>query len=133
MATPASVHAQLLPRGDNQIGFLEMLAVMLMVGTCGDLVAGSALVVFIDNDGVLGTLIKGGRKSPEQNLAAGRFWIWAARTNTAVYLARVESKANIADGPTRGACADLEALGAVRIDPCLPAWTDDVWSIPTVQ
>ena len=71
MATPASVHAQLLPRGDKQIDFLEMLAVMLMVGTFRDLVAGSALVVFIDNDGVQGTLIKGGGKSPEQNATRG--------------------------------------------------------------
>ena len=68
---PQHVCAQLTRRGDNQIGILEMLAVLLLTKTFHNMLTRNAVVIYIDNDGVLGTLLKGGGRAPEQNLCAG--------------------------------------------------------------
>ena len=81
---------------DAQIIFLEMLAVVLLVETFGDLLSGNAVFCFIDNNGVLGSLIKGSCRAPETNMLAGGLWLHAAQHAWVPFWARVESKANIA-------------------------------------
>ena len=54
---PDSIWCSLLPRGDDLIGYQEFLAVALAIGTF--VTPGSMVIVFIDNDGVLGSVIKG--------------------------------------------------------------------------
>ena len=55
---PPAVFDQLLHRQDSQINFLEMLAVLLFVTTFQSIIHGTAAFVFIDNNGVLGSLLK---------------------------------------------------------------------------
>ena len=71
LVVPHSVLEQLLHRGDAQINFLEMLAVVLLVETFVDLLSGSAVFCFIDKNGVLGSLIKGSCKESEANMLEG--------------------------------------------------------------
>ena len=39
------------------------------------LLSGSTATIFVDNDGVLGSLIKGSCKAPEVNIAVDRWWL----------------------------------------------------------
>ena len=45
-----------------------------------------------------------------------------------VAFVRVESKANVADGPTRDFLDVLVALGAVRLPALLPGWLNALWT-----
>ena len=53
-------------------------------------------------------------------MAAGQGW--------GVLVRRVESKANVADGPTRHYLGDLEALAATWSRPRMPHWIGDLKS-----
>ena len=99
---PPAVLDQLLHRQDSQINFLEMLAVLLFVTTFQNIICGTAAFVFIDNNSVLGSLLKGSSSAPEANMLTGRIWLHAAEWSWAPIWARVESAANIADGPKHG-------------------------------
>ena len=92
---------QLSPRVDDQIRTQEMLAVALLIGTFPDILSGSLVRVVIDDDGVRHALQRGTGGAPEVAPLVGILWLHAAETRTVWYAARVESKANIADGPTR--------------------------------
>ena len=45
--------------------------------------------------------MKGGGGGPESNTAVGRLWLELAAASVDLHVARVESGANPADGPTR--------------------------------
>ena len=64
----------------------------------------------------------------ECTLLIGKVWLRLADADCDLCVGRVESKANIADGPTRDYLFDLEALGAVFVSPSLPEWILDVWN-----
>ena len=64
LVVPDSETSQLSHRDDAQINFLEMLAVVLLVETFGDLLSGNAVFCVIDNNGVLGSLVKGSCRAP---------------------------------------------------------------------
>ena len=83
--------------------------------------------MYIDNNGVLGSLIKGSSRSPETNLMVGRVWLHAASWSWAPFWVRVESGANLADGPTRRDLSAVRGLGATRVAPCLPEWMMSLW------
>ena len=104
-----------------------MLAVLLLLATFEDELFGSALLAFIDNDGVLGSILRGSSRAPEVNIAVGHLWLEVAACCIAPYFGRVESKANLADGPTRADMANLQQLGASFVVPRLPKWTDTWW------
>ena len=55
--------------------------------------------------------------------------------NIRVYGARVESKANVADGPSRDFLDVVRAVDAVRRgrEPVLPEWVFDLWSFPVAH
>ena len=57
--TPEHVWCLLLDRGDNQIGFQELLGVLLARGTFSHLLRGALWLASVDNDGVLHALTKG--------------------------------------------------------------------------
>ena len=127
------VMGQLLQRNDNQIGVLEMLAVALLFWTFPVLLSGSAATIFIDNDGVLYSLLKGASRAPEMCIAAGHIWLKSVALETAMWFGRVESKANLADGPTRCDLRVLEELGAFEVESVLPEWMSELWVLPAVS
>ena len=104
----------LLDRNDEQVGFQEALAVFLFIGTFESVCARGRLLGFVDNDGV--------RASLEM--------LDLARRGTAVFLARVETHANIADGSSRARLVLMKRLRATYVEPVLPPWAFGLWSWP---
>ena len=130
MTVPDQVWNQFLPRNDEQIGMQEFLAVPLLFHTFSALIQGSLLLLAVDNQGVLHSLLKGRSGADDINQGVGRHWLDVARMRVAMHVVRVESAANVADGPSRDEFALLRALGATYVPPVLPAWASDLWSVP---
>eukprot|EP00959_Pyramimonas_sp_CCMP1952_P267866 5600565-Pyramimonas_sp.AAC.1 len=67
---------------------------------------------FIDNDGVLHALINGSGRAPELNFGVGMTWLDMASRDISLQLGRVESEANLADGPSRNDLSMMHQLSA---------------------
>ena len=128
MKVPDAIWDQLLDRGDCQIGYQEFLAVVLGYSTFRRKSAMS--IGFIDNDGVLGALMKGSANHPEVNTGIGMLWLDFAVDDVSFFGARVESKANISDEPSRDKFDTLARLGAEYVPPRLPSWAWNLWQWP---
>ena len=128
MRVPRHIWKQLLPRNDDQIGSQEFLAVILGVYSFG--LPSCMLWAFVDNQSVLGSIVKGSCCLAELNPAIGKLWLDCAALNFALVVCRVESKANVADGPTRDFFSLLEELDAVFVNPRLPDWAYNLWNWP---
>jgi hypothetical protein len=128
--TPDCIWDQLLERGDQQIGVQEMLGVALAWGTFRSRLHGALWTAYVDNQGVLGAILKGGSGAPEVNMAVGHLWLDLAACTVGLHVARVESKANVADGPSRDEFSELDRLGATYVEPELPQWAYDLWGMP---
>ena len=126
---PEAIWDLLIPRGDHQIGVQETLAVVLALGTFQGALRGKLVLSFIDNDGVRANIQSGSSRAPETNGLIGSMWLHIASQRIGLYTARVESKANIADGPSRFDFDLMERLGALSVSPVWPPWTDHFWSI----
>ena len=126
--TPHAIWDQLIDRGDHQIGYQEFLAVLL--GYASFRLNDVLMFAFIDNQGVLRSILKGSSRHPEMNMGVGKFWLDMAQFQIACYVGRVESSANIADGPSRNEFELLTALSAVYVPPKLPEWAWQVWDWP---
>ena len=126
--TPQHVWDQLVERSDCQIGFQELLGVILILGTFSSLLTGKLWVGFGDNDGVQYALAQGGGHNPESNMIIGKIWMQLATFDTDLHAARDESEANIADGPTRDSFELLTRIQAKFVEPILPDWLHDIWN-----
>ena len=105
----------------------ELMAIPLALSSFASLLNGSLVTFFIDNNGALCSLIKGSAGAADLNRAIGMIWQGFAKQHVGFYGARVESAANLADGPTRDEFAHLSALGARYMEPSLPEWAYHVW------
>jgi len=130
MLVPPCVWDCFLVRQDNQIGMQELLAVPLALETFKFWLKGTLATIYIDNNGVLGGLIRGSCAAIDLNQAIGQLWLDIAELQVGLHAVRVESKANIADGPTREFLELLSELGATFVEPQLPAWCSDIWTFP---
>ena len=88
------------------------------------------LTCYVDNNGVLGGLLRGSCAAADLNQAIGRIWLDIAKLQVGLYVVRVESRANIADGPTREYLDLLYELDAVFVEPKLPEWCKEMWAFP---
>ena len=129
MKTPNHIWDQLLERGDNQIGFQEMLGVLLTWATFEHILRGCLWTAYCDNDGVLYAVANGGGGGPETHVCVGQLWLEIAAACTDLFVARVESKANIADGPTRDFFNHLHELQSQLVEPKLPNWLMQLWTL----
>ena len=125
---PDSIWNQLLDRSDHQIGYQEFLAVILGLHTFD--IHACLLWSFIDNQGVLSSLVKGSCNNPEINIGIGHFWMTMCNSHIGFCACRVESKANLADGPTREELIWTKRLNAIFVAPRLPQWAYQLWSWP---
>ena len=73
-------------------------------------------------------LVKGSSLGPELNELVGRMWLHLAKEQVAMFCARVESKSNVADEPTRYNLDWVNNLSAMWTDPVWPSWADAVWA-----
>ena len=108
----------------------ELLAVFLAQYTFAKELAGAFWSAYVDNQGVLGALRRSSCTAPDINMMVGRFWLRVAEQRQAFFVSRVESEANVADGPTRDSFDAVRALGGRFVRPVLPDWLLDVWEMP---
>ena len=109
---------------------LEALAVIVGAHVFAMQCREAYLTIFVDNQGVLHSFIGGSSRQPETNLMIAQFWLHMAALGCEVRFVRVESHANIADGPTRSCLTWLEMLGARELSVSWPLWLRDVWAPP---
>jgi len=131
--TPQHLWDQLTPREDSQIGFQELLGIVLLLGTFEQYLAGALWVSFGDNDGITHAIAKGGGHSEESNMTIGKLWLSVASLDIDLHVARVESAANIADGPSRDDLSLVRELQATFVEPILPHWIHDLWHADHVR
>ena len=112
---------------DPNIVMVEAFAAVLLIDQYREMLAGRKLTLYIDADAVLAALVKGYSSREDICELIGVFWNLCAKYSVAVYLERVPTDANPADGPSRGWCGDLEARGAVW-DLSRPS--ADLWTAP---
>ena len=123
--------SELIQRGDNMIGALELLAVLLVAETWKEDISSARWEAYIDNNGVLFSIINASCKAPDINLIVGKFWRSLHVTSTDLTAFRVESKANIADAGSReGDDKDLLSLGAHEVQARLPEFLYQIWEAP---
>ena len=127
---PRSLVSRLIPRNDDQITFLELAGLILALDTFGAHLEGSAWDAYVDNQGVLGAIKKGGSKALDLNCVIGQFWIELAKRNIAMRILRVQSASNIADEPTRGSTAWADRVAATFVTPVIAPWLIDPWCAP---
>ena len=127
---PRSIVRRLLSRSDDQIGYLELAAVVVALSTFEDDIKGQAWTAWIDNQGVVGSLIKGGSRALDLNPIIGQMWMWIARSGIALQTGRVASRSNIADEPTRGSDEWVKLVNAQFYKPVIPGWLTDPWLAP---
>ena len=126
-SVPSALVSQFLPRGDNQIGMLELLAPILALGTWPETFCNVLWTAWIDNQGVLHNLLKGGSLAEDANVLIGRMWMHLASCDSDLFVERVESKSNVADGPTRHDFSDVTRLQASFSKPVWPQWASEIW------
>ena len=127
---PPQIWDMLLDRDDHQIGYQEFLGFVLGYHSFG--ITEAMVTEFIDNDGVLHALINGSGRAPELNFGVGMSWLDMAARDISLHLGRVESKANLADGPSRNDFCMLQGLSAKFVEPTLPCWLLNTWDWQTL-
>ena len=127
---PSYIIEQLLERGDKQIGVAECLALIVFLASFAHLLRGTLLTLYTDNQGVLGSVINGSSTAPEMNAIIGSIWLHVSAHHISLDVYRVESAANIADGPSRSSFELMERLGALEVEAVWPQICMDLWSVP---
>ena len=88
-------------RDDNQIMGLELLAILVGLETFTHKLKGASVRIWTDNAGGELALKKQAGKASDHNALVHLVWTKAAEINAGLYINRVPSCENIADGPTR--------------------------------
>ena len=137
MEAPTQVLDDLVQRNDGMIGVLELLAVLLVLETWKDALQYARWQAYIDNDGVLYSIINASSRASDVNLIVGKLWKSLHTLSTDFTAFRIESKANIGDAPSRlndvEELHDLKHLGAEFANPRLPPFLYTIWAAPTHQ
>ena len=126
---PAWLAEQLNERSDNYIRIAECLAVIIALETWKGLLKNQCVTVYTDNDGVLAAVVKGATTSPEVNLLVAKLWLLVAEFGIGFEAFRVESRANISDGPSRKCFIEVTQLCAMEVIAIWSAWMLDLWRV----
>ena len=73
-------------------------------------------MLFVDNNPALCSLVKGYSPAVDASELIGQFWIDIASLGVGLFVDRVESGSNLADGPSRRDLALLEKLGSRQVE-----------------
>ena len=95
----------------------ELLPAKLALDLWAPRLEGRRVIVFIDNAAAEGALVRGASASEPSAQIVGRFWETATRFTLDVWIARVPSKSNPADGPSRGDWEWTDRWGFARVVP----------------
>ena len=110
---------------EQRINECEALAALLGICAFGHILGGCDILHFIDSAAAEGSLVKGLSKSRTLSAIPGVYWTQVSLRHAAVWIGRVPSKLNIADGPSRGDLSEVSAHGWARAVAWLPdpeAW-----------
>ena len=113
---PHEVVNEWLPK-KTMMGQLEILAAVVAVETWAPEHRERQCLLFIDNDSAAATLVKGFSRKTDSCSLSGDFWLRAAKLATDIYIDRVESKSNIADGPSRLMFQEVWSYGCSYVPP----------------
>ena len=72
-------------------------------------------------------MIHGSATSGDINNITGKIWLDIANLRAGMHIERVESAANIADGPTRDFMVQANRFGAQEVPPVMPQWIEHIW------
>ena len=104
---------------ETYMGQLEILAAPFAFSTWKERLANRSVLLFIDNDAAAASLVKGYSPKGDSAQIVGEFWILVAMLRSHVYIDRVESKSNIADGPSRNDYSLVKSLKGIWSSPKL--------------
>lgn len=99
------------------MGQLEILAGPLAISTWHNLIHRRQLIHFVDNDSAASCLVKGYSQKTDSSALVGTYWLAVSDCQAEPYIDRVESKSNLADGPSRLAFQEVLDLGSKFVSP----------------
>ena len=102
---------------------------VLCLGTWPEVFCHINWTCWVDNQAVLHAILKGSGLSPEANSIIGALWFELALRDVGCFCGRVESLANLADGPTREKLEWVDRLQATWCDPVWPPWAFNFWTL----
>ena len=100
------------------------LAVAIAIRLWKDRVAARQVVSFMDNNAVRDSLISGKASGRVTNRILELVFENETRHCLLMWFARVPSKSNIADDPSRGCFSLLDRLGSTKVDVNIQQWLD---------
>ena len=125
-SSPVSVNTlDALEDRSTQINAIEMIGVVVAIETWAEYVRGNNIILFIDNNTALSACIKGYSKAADISAMAGNMWLAMAKFQVCVYFARVNTKLNPADAPSREEPGFSKQFDAVLVDAKFPAGMED--------
>ena len=101
---------------ENPIYVLEALAVVIALQTFQPFASGRDVIIFLDNDGALGSFIACKTSLPEAEPILQFLVEHLERSFLTLWYERVSSEANIADGPFRNDVSLLAGVDRVSVD-----------------
>ena len=102
------------------MGQLEILAGPAALLTWPDILRNNQVIHFIDNDSAAANLVRGYSPKVDSSALVGEYWLTAAQLGVDIYIDRVESKSNLADGPSRFDLDIMHLYNAHRVQAKLP-------------
>ena len=115
-AVPQEIVDSWYPRA-TYMGQLEALAAPISLSTWKAKLKNRQLLHFIDNDAVASSLVKGYSPKADSTWIINEYWSLAASIGADIYIDRVESKSNLADGPSRFLLHEIQSMGATALTP----------------
>ena len=85
----------------NQISMVELFAPVLAMEFMSSAMHNKSVIFFVDSESVEGSMVKGYSASDDLCELVGVFWRLADKLKVSIYVDRVSTDANIADGPSR--------------------------------
>lgn len=122
---PRDIMETLLQFSTHPIFELELLPVLISICIWKRFISYKHCVIYLDNEAAQGALIKASSDSPLGASIVGAFTDLEMDTQLKVWIARVPTSSNIADGPSRMECDDLIARNLHQTE--IP-WKD-VWML----
>ena len=130
---PERIMEQFNKREDHYIGLLETLALLVTITTFQTELAGGLVLGFVDNQGALHSVLRATSRAAETEIMVAEFWKVCTVAQIGFSGWRVESKANVADGPTRNYFRDVvDELSAQFRQPVFPQFLQDLWRHPVI-
>ena len=116
MVVPESL-VQLWDPKQTYMAQLEILACPLALATWPSILKQRQVLHFIDNDAAAASIVRGYSPKADSSPLVGEYWLRASKANLDIYVDRVESKSNLADGPSRLEFGLMQFLGAQHAPP----------------